>query len=65
MFNRIKQKSWDEGSEWGLDTFAFIVEVWLIKGVDLQEAYNIAKSTMVNDKNLQSRLDAFKEGLDV
>ena len=61
MFNRIKQKSWDEGSDWGLDTFAFIIEVWLDKGMTLEEAYKIAKETMVNDKNLQSRLTAFRE----
>ena len=61
MFNKMRQKSWDEGSDWGLDTFAFIVEVWLYKGLDLQEAYNIAKDTMVNQKNLEKRLKAFKE----
>ena len=61
MFNKMRQKAWDEGSEWGLDTFAFIVEVWLDKGLDLQEAYNIAKDTMVNHKNLKNRLTAFRE----
>ena len=61
MFNKMKQRAWDEGSDWGLDTFAFIVEVWLWKGLDLREAYDIAKDTMVNHKNLQSRLNAFKE----
>jgi hypothetical protein len=57
----MKQKSWDEGSEWGLDTFAFIVEVNLYRGMDLQEAYDIAKDIMVNKKNLQDRLTAYKE----
>jgi hypothetical protein len=61
MFNHMKQKSWDEGSEWGLDTFAFIVEVNLYRGMDLQEAYDIAKDIMVNKKNLQDRLTAYKE----
>jgi hypothetical protein len=61
MFNSMKQKSWDEGSEWGLDTFAFIVEVNLYRGMDLQEAYDIAKDIMVNKKNLQDRLTAYKE----
>jgi hypothetical protein len=61
MFNRMRQKAWDEGSDWGLDTFAFIVEVNLYRGLDLQDSYDIAKDIMVNKKNLEDRLTAYKE----
>jgi hypothetical protein len=61
MFNRLKDKAWNEGSEWGLDTFAYTVEMQMIMGYSLEEAYDFAKRTMVNAANLQSRLTAFKE----
>jgi len=61
MFKRIKDKAWNEGSEWGIDTFAFLTEMHLIMGMSLQEAYDTTKQTMVNKKNLESRLSALKE----
>ena len=61
MFNRIKDKAWNEGSEWGIDTFAFLTEMHLMMGMSLQEAYDTTKRTMVNKANLESRLSALKE----
>lgn len=61
MFNSVKEKAWDEGSQWGIDTFAFIMEMRMIMGHNLQEAYDITKQIMVNHVNLESRLAAFKE----
>ena len=61
MFNRIKDKAWGDGSQWGVDTFAFMVEMHMLMGQTLQEAYDFTKKTMVNDANLDSRLNTFKE----
>ena len=61
MFNRIKDKAWNEGSEWGIDTFAFLTEMHLMMGMSLQEAYDTTKKTMVNQANLESRLSALRE----
>jgi len=61
MFNRIKDKAWNEGTEWGADTFAWTVEMLMLRGQSLEEAYEFTKSSYVNQKNLNSRLNAWKE----
>lgn len=64
-YNKWRHKHWqkgfDEGSQWAMDTFAFIIEMHLLMGQDLETAYNNCKTTMVNDKNLEYRLNAWKE----
>ena len=60
MFRQWKQSIWDDGSAWGIDTFAFIVEMNMLMGESLEQAYENTKKTMVRDKKLQSRLDAWR-----
>jgi hypothetical protein len=61
MFNKIKDKAWNEGSEWGYDTFAFTVETMILMGKSLDDAYAITKDIYTNKKKVQTRLDAWKE----
>ena len=61
MFNKLRDKAWNDGSEWGCDTFAFTVETLLLKGMPLQEAYETTKDIYTNKKNLQRRLNYWKE----
>ena len=61
MFNRIKDRAWEDGSSWGVDTFAWTVETMILSGKSLEEAYEMTKSMLVNDEKLQSRIDAWKE----
>ena len=64
MFNLDRKawnQGWDKGSQWGIDTFAWTVEMMLLKGFSLQEAYDYTKSSYVNHENLNKRLDAWKE----
>ena len=55
------QKGFDEGSEWGMDTFAWSIETMILDGMSLEEAYGTVKAIYVNKKNLQTRLEAWKE----
>ena len=61
MFNKIRDKSFNEGTDWAMDTFAWTVETILLQGKSLEEAYQTAKDIYVNKKNLNSRLNAWKE----
>jgi hypothetical protein len=61
MFNRIKDKIWNDGTQWGVDTFAWTVETMLLEGETLEKAYEDTKAIYVNKADLQSRLDAWKE----
>ena len=61
MFNKLRDKAWNDGSEWGCDTFAFTVETLLLNGMPLQEAYETTKDIYTNKKNLQRRLNYWKE----
>ena len=63
--NNWRHKHWqtgfDEGSEWGIDTFAWSIETMILQGMSLEEAYGTVKAIYVNKKNLESRLEAWKE----
>ena len=61
MFSKIKDESFDTGSQWGMDTFAWTVEMLMLKGMNLEEAYKLVKDTYTNKDSLNSRLDAWKE----
>ena len=61
MFNRRTDKAFNEGAEWGMDTFAWTVETLVLDGKSIDEAYQTTKDIYVNKKNLTSRLDAWKE----
>jgi hypothetical protein len=61
MFNKIRDKSFNEGTDWAMDTFAWTVETILLQGKSLEEAYQTAKDIYVNKKNLNNRLNAWKE----
>jgi len=65
MKNNWRHKHWskgfDEGSEWAMDTFAWTIETMILDGKSLEEAYGISKDIYVNKKNLQNRLEAWKE----
>jgi hypothetical protein len=55
------EKGFDEGSQWGMDTFAWSIETMILDGMSLEEAYGTTKAIYVNKKNLQNRLEAWKE----
>ena len=61
MFNRITDKAFNEGCEWGIDTFAWTIETMLLDGKSLTEAYETSKDIYVNKDNLNKRLNAWKE----
>ena len=61
MFNEMKRKAWEDGSQWGIDTFAWTLEMLMIRGMTLEEAYESTKKTYVNRNNLKNRLDAWRE----
>lgn len=54
-------RGFDEGSEWGMDTFAWSIETMILDGMSLEEAYGTVKAIYVNKKNLENRLEAWKE----
>jgi len=55
------QKGFDEGSEWGMDSFAWTVETMMLDGISLEEAYDSAKRIYVNLDNLNRRINYWKE----
>ena len=61
MFNKMKREAWEDGSQWGIDTFAWTLEMLMIRGMTLEEAYESTKKTYVNRNNLKNRLDAWRE----
>ena len=61
MFNRITDKAFNEGAEWGMDTFAWTIETLLLDGKSINEAYETTKDIYVNRLNLEKRLNAWKE----
>ena len=61
MFNKLRDKAWNDGSGWGCDTFAWTMETLLLQGKTLEEAYETTKNIYTNKKNLERRLNAWKE----